>query len=344
MFQYTHELVFNSLTMPDGTPRIVFEVGSGKPLVIKFGGEYFKAFIQSQGANEHVVYRTDGVAGKNEVLSIDATKLPMDPGTYQLNMFVKLLDPHAVYEFGYPNYNTFGRQILVGYDVTASDTAATVAAKLYEALLLALRDEEFKVGGEVNEGVMDDFTEGDTVVSLFAKHPALRFDCAGVAIYDETTCDSCLGEYLAPVDIMHNSDAAANAASVVVAGVVPFATGEWLQENLRFPTYPNTRYHAPGYSDYPTPGVLYTQFSFAYQSPRPGLGGLSGVGQAMMAITRHVYYVPTSLADEFQTAFENLGATVVSTNNVEVTNPDSVVVESGEGGDNQGNDTTVTGA
>ena len=50
MFQYTHELVFNSLTMPDGSDRIIFEVGAGKPLVIQRGGEYFKAFIQSQGA------------------------------------------------------------------------------------------------------------------------------------------------------------------------------------------------------------------------------------------------------------------------------------------------------
>lgn len=338
MFQYTHELVFNSLTMPDGSNRIIFEVGSGKPLVIQRGGEYFKAFIQSQGANEHVVYRTDGVAGVNEVLSIDASKLPTDPGTYQLNMFVKLLDPHAIYEFGYPNYNSFGRQILIGYDVTSTDTAATIAAKLHEALLLALRDEEFKVGGAVTEGVMGAFEDGGTVVSLMALHPALRFDCVGLSFYDETTCDSCLGEYLAPVDILHNDDTAVNAASIKVNGVVPFATGEWLQENLRFPTYPNTRYHAPGYGDYPTPGVLYTQFSFAYQSPRPGLGGLSGVGQAMMAITRHVYYVPTSLADQFQTAFKNLGATVVTTNEVEVTNPDTNVAEDGnnDGGGNSG--------
>lgn len=327
MFQYTHELVFNSLTMPDGSDRIIFEVGAGKPLVIQRGGEYFKAFIQSQGANEHVVYRTDGVVGKNEILSINASKLPTDPGTYQLNMFVKLLDPHAIYEFGYPNYNTFGRQILIGYDVVSTDTAATIAAKLHESLLLALRDEEFKVGGQVVEGALQPFAENDTVVSLLALHPALRFDCVGLSFYDETTCDSCIGEYLAPVDILKNDDASVNAASIAVAGVVPFATGEWLQENLRFPTYPNTRYHAPGYGDYPTPGVVYTQFSFAYQSPRPGLGGLSGVGQAMMAITRHVYYVPTTEADKFQTAFENLGATVVTTNDIQVTNPDTNVVE-----------------
>jgi len=108
MFQYTHELIFNSLTMPDGSKRLVRNGGEKGPLTIKRGGEYWKAFIQNQ-----TVYKTNGHVGKYEILEIDVTKLAaifpgengavMNPGTYQLNMFVKLLDPHALYEFGYPN-------------------------------------------------------------------------------------------------------------------------------------------------------------------------------------------------------------------------------------------------
>lgn len=68
--------------------------------------------------------------------------------------------------------------------------------------------------------------------------------------------------------------------------------------------------------------MTYVQFSFAYESPRPQLGGLSGVGQAMTAVTRHVYYVPKSLATEFEQAFTNLGVSVVATS-TEVTDVDA---------------------
>lgn len=154
--------------------------------------------------------------------------VPMAPGTYQLNIFVKLLDPHALYEFGYPNWNTFGRQLLIGFDVTPTDTAATIAKKIYESLQMAVRTEEFKVGaldesGETPKVV--DFTSG-TVVAMQAKHYAMRFDTVGISFYDQTTCDSCIGEYLPAIDIFTNETTAKNAASVVVKGVEPFATGE----------------------------------------------------------------------------------------------------------------------
>lgn len=333
MFQYTHELIFNSLTMPDGTPRLVRNGGNKGPLTIKRGGEYWKAFIQDQK-----VYKTVGNVGKYEILTIDVEKFAtifpgkdgafMTPGTYQLNMFVKLLDPHALYEFGYPNWNSFGRQLLIGFDVTPTDTAATIAKKIYESYEMAVRKEEFLVGGEVENEALAAYEDG-TKVSLRANHYALRFDSLGLALYDETTCDSCIGEYLPVIDILNNSDTTKNAAEVAVHGVEPFATGDWLIQNLRFPTYPNIRYWAVGDQDRPTPGVTYVQFSFAYESPRPQLGGLSGVGQAMTAITRHVYYVPESLASAFEQAFTNLGVTVVPTNNIEITDPDANAVSDG---------------
>ena len=334
MFQYTHELVLNSLTMPDGSQRLVRNGGSTGPLTVKRGGEYWKEFIQDKK-----VYRTDGNAGKYELLTIDVETLAsvfpgengavMAPGTYQLSIFVKLLDPHALYEFGYPNYKMFGRHILVGFDVASSDTAADIAMTLYQSLDAAIRREEILVGGLDDSGeepVVTSFADDATVIALRANHYAMRFDTVGVAMYDETTCDSCVGEYLGTVDIFTNADETKNAAEVVVAGVEPFATGSWLIENLRFPTYPNIRWAAVGEEDRPVPGVLYTMFSFAYDSPRPQFGGISGVGQKVEAVTRHIYYVPTTLADEFATAFTNLGVTVVTTNQLEITDPDANTV------------------
>lgn len=336
MFQYTHEVIFNSLTMPDGSKRLVRNGGSTGPLTIKRGGEYWKAFIQDQK-----VYKTEGHVGVFELLKIDVEKLGdvfpgeggafMAPGVYQLNVFVKLLDPHALYEFGYPNYKMFGRHILIGFDVEAGDEAADVALKIFESLDLAIRREEILVGGLDESGespIVAEFEEGSTVVALRANHYALRFDTVGVAAYDETTCDSCIGEYLDAIDILNNKKEELNAAEIVTDGVEPFATGEWLIENLRFPTYPNIRWAAVGDVDRPVPGMVYVQYSFAYDSPRPQFGGLSGVGQKVEAVTRHIYYVPVDLADEFEAAFTDLGVTIVETM-PEITDPDGNSVSGG---------------
>lgn len=336
MFQYTHEVIFNSLTMPDGSERLVRNGGSKGPLTIKRGGEYWAAFIQDKK-----VYKTEGHVGVYELLKIDVEKLAdifpgeegafMNPGIYQLSIFVKLLDPHALYEFGYPDYKMFGRHILVGFDVAADDEAADVARKIYESLDLAIRKEELLVGGLDESGdapIVAEFKEDATVVALRANHFALRFDTVGIAAYDETTCGSCLGEYLDAVDILNNKKDEFNAAEIVTEGVEPFATGEWLIENLRFPTYPNIRWAAVGAEDRPVPGMVYVQYSFAYDSPRPQFGGLSGVGQKVEAVTRHIYYVPVDLAEKFEQAFEGIGVEIVETM-PEVTDPDGNSVSGG---------------
>lgn len=338
MFQYTHEVIFNSLTMKDGSNRIVrSKEGNQGALIIKRGGEYWKNFVQDQK-----VYKTVGNVGVYELLSINvedfASVFPkredetsfMAAGTYQLSIFVKLLDPHALYEFGYPNYKSFGRHILVGFDVLPGEDEEAVAAKVYESLALAIRKEELLVGALDGTSVKE-FEDGtDTVVAIRANHFALRFDSVGLALYDETVCDSCVGEYLPTIDIFANKDNTKNAAEVVTPGVEPFATGEWLIENLRFPTYPNIRWAAVGEEDRPVPSELYVQFSFAYDSPRPQFGGISGVGQKVEAVTRHIYYVRQADAAAFQQALEQFGLTVIDTNNVEVTDPDTNAVSDGQ--------------
>ena len=335
MFQYTHEVIFNSLTMPDGSKRLVRNEGQG-PLIIKRGGEYWKAFIQ-----DNKVYKTVGNEGEYELLTLNVETLGtifpgqdsafMNPGVYQLNLFVKLLDPHALYEFGYPYYNTFGRHILVGFEVEAGDVAADVAAKIYESLALAVNKEEILVGGLDTSGetpIVTNFEENATVIAMRANHYALRFDTVGIAMYDETTCDSCIGEYLPTIDILNNKNPEKNAAVITTEGVEPFATGQWLIENLRFPTYPNIRWAAVGDADRPIPGMVYVQYSFAYDSPRPQFGGLSGVGQKVEAVTRHIYYIPVDLAEEFEQALSDLGVDVVETY-AEITDPDGNTVSGG---------------
>lgn len=309
MFQYTHELVLNN-------PAASVKVGQCKDYIsgadvdavlIERGGEY-----RADLMNGVKVYVTDGHVGALDKITIDVSKLYTDAQAgvleagknYALNLFVKLVDPHALFEYGYPNYKSFGKQILLDFE-SAGDAEKDAEAILASILPQNMENDLTFVNGEVD----------GTKVILEVGHSGLRFDSIAIAEYDTTACDSCIGEYLAPKAILdgadwESEDADANSESALgeaiehtVVGVDPFATGEWLIENLRFPSYPNIRFHAVGKDNYPIASELYSMISFEYRSPRPGLGGVSGVGQVLEAATRHIYYVPTSKKAAFLACF-----------------------------------------
>lgn len=295
MFQYTHELVLNN-------PAASVKVGQCKDYVsgaavdavlIERGGEYRKDLM----ANAKI-FVTPGHAGALDKISINVANLPIAVGkNFALNMFVKLVDPHAFFEYGYPNYHSFGKQILV--DFLCEDKGAKDAQTILDSILPQNMENDLTfVKGSVS----------GSVITLEVGHYGLRFDSLAVAEYDPTACDSCIGEYLAPIALLDEGDWANAHASLshLVQGVDPFATGEWIIENLRFPSYPNIRWAGINEENRPVASQLYTMVSFEYRSPRPGLGGLSGVGQALEAVTRHIYYVPSSQAAAFVGYFETL--------------------------------------
>ena len=53
----------------------------------------------------------------------------------------------------------------------------------------------------------------------------------------------------------------------------------------------------------PIAGAIYVQYSFDYVSDRPGLGGHSGVGQGITAITNHTFFVEQNAAAKFEEVF-----------------------------------------
>ena len=299
MFQYTHELVLNN-------PAASVKVGQCKDYItgadvdavlIERGGEY-----RADLMNGVKVYVSDGHVGVLDKITLDVAGLSLVAGkNYAINMFIKLVDPHALYEYGYPNYNTFGKQILI--DFQSVSPAADAQTILDSILPQNMENDLTFVKGEVS----------GTKVILEVGHYGLRFDSLAVAEYDPTACDSCIGEYLEPKSLLDKSDWANADASLThtAVGIDPFATGEWIIENLRFPSYPNIRYNAIGKENYPIASELYSMISFEYRSPRPGLGGVSGVGQAIEAATRHIYYVPTSKKAAFVACFTGIGAVEV---------------------------------
>lgn len=289
MFQYTKELILHGVadrvSVLDATNP--YSGVAAKRLLVKRGGEYFSDFILPA-----TVYATEGYYGKPGVLTVDFTDATLVPGLHQFQFRVKT--PNQFFaEYASPNWQVYGKPMLIGFDVTEDmkNDASVAAERLAELVELAL---------PANNKFIDVTVDGAKVV-IKGTNNFMTFDKVLLERYDPTVCDSCLGDY-EPVAIAYS----------VEDNREDFATGEWLAENLRFPTYPNIRYASASEDERPVNGTTYVEFSFSYQSPRPGLGGMSGVGQGMTAVTRHIYYVPAGdEADAFKTQLMTAGLSVV---------------------------------
>lgn len=292
MFQYTKEIILHGVAdkVSVKTATNPYSGVSAKKLLVERGGEYFSDFILPA-----TVYATAGYYGNPGKLTVDFGDVTFVPGLYQFQFRVKT--PNQFFaEYASPNWQVYGKPMLIGFDVTDEMTAdAEVAAevtanKLAELIELAI---------PANNKFIKVSVDGAKVI-VEGTNNFMTFDKISLDKYDPTVCDPCLGEY-APVAIKWE----------VEDNKEDFGTGEWLVENLRFPTYPNIRYASAAEDERPMNGTTYVEFSFAYQSPRPGLGGASGVGQAMTAVTRHIYYVPAGAeADAFKALLTEAGLTI----------------------------------
>lgn len=301
MFKYSKEFVLNSIEnkvkVVDGIrPDRVKE----QKIVIERVGEFFPSYMTK-------VEETVGQKGQYATLVI--TPGTLENGVYNIRINVKLVNKYLG-EYAHPNYAAFGKPIMVGFEIKSGDNAVDkIYEQLYEATCAA--DEFVKV------------EKADSSVKLTAKDMYMTFGhmengvlVADAAFEKYVPCgDSCnpQGDY---------EEIAGKFA--VTANVEPFATGQWILENLRLPTTQNLRFGTMN-DEMPIPGAVYHQFSFAYTSPRPGFGGLSGVGQKVEAVTNHVFYVLASDAATFKAALT--GATVENvlpdTNADNVSDPDS---------------------
>ena len=249
MFQYTKENILNSI------PKIY--ASNGK-INIEGLGEYVLENIVDK-----VVYVTPGKKG---VCGKWTLTVPAGEGERILSFRVTTPNQYLA-EYASPNWNVFGKPIVVGF---SKDT------DLVKSVQLAIPEGNkfIKVTGSGSE------------VKIEGSTPYVDID--KVYVTDVTT------------------GVETKIEPTVAEGeerVEPFATKEWIVENLRFPTYPNIRYASA--SVMPTADV-YTEYAFTYRVPRVGLGGLSGVGQALDAVTRHIFYVPTELAASFEKGLSGL--------------------------------------
>lgn len=204
------------------------------------------------------------------------------------------MDGKFLSDYASPAYQGFFKPIVVGLNITDENAeGAALAEYIAEQIKLALpeNNEFIKVSVDGTNVVID-----ATDNYMLFKEEAVKFEK-----YEVVGCDTCLGEYI-PKKIEIE----------VVEGKQPFATGTWILENLRLPNTLNYRYFGSN-DEMPVAGLTYTQYTFDYASERPGLGGHSGVGQGITAITTHTFYVAPEAVADFETAFADVKGGIVET-------------------------------
>ena len=316
MFKYTHEMILNSLVAEDGTEKaraIVIPSGNEvstnhmmfrkdmelrkdeKGFSIQRFGEYKTRNVLGQK-----MFKTPGVRGKKSVMTIECDGLiakdaegVYEAGLYNFTFAIKM--PNRFYgEYAHPNYMGFFKPVMIGFEVSP-DLAAdgTKLAKVIANdlnLVIPANNKFVYVKAEGSKVIL-------TIPDVYGHFGEYRFER-----YDPTMCDSCLGEYFS-----RNVED----KITIVDGLESFCTGQWLIENYRFPSYPNVRYAALNEDEYPIAGALYTEYTFTYCANRIGFGGMSGVGQEVSAVTKHVLFVENSLVDDFEKVIKDADIDIV---------------------------------
>ena len=297
MFRYIKEVIINSMTADQdayGTtltlPKVtVTPAAGGKPALLSIvrAGEYKLPNIV-----DATVYRTPGVAGVtgSAALTVNATDFA-SPGIYRVTVFIGM-NNRFLSDFAYANWYAFGRPLLVEFEVTAGMTPAQIAALIGDSLTKAVP----------YNNVFARVVVAGAVVTVYLTDPYAHIRGVTLDYYEPVGCDSCIGQYV-PITI--------TGPLTITANKEPFATAQWIRDNLRFPSYPNVRDRALFSDEYPITGKIYTMYSFNYDVVRH-LGGLSVVSQKNESITRHVYYVNNDIVTAWETLLGTFGVTIVN--------------------------------
>lgn len=267
MFNYIREIIINK--------RLVdINRSAGNKIVLEGVGEYDKRNVTK-------VWVTRGTEGTAGTFTIDCATLAgaaEGATVYNVQMFVKTVDKYLV-DYANANWGAFGKAVTVEF--SAAKNGAEIATNMKKAIEEAVKDLDPMFTLEIT-GLNKDQVKGTFVEKYFA----IGEDNVVLSVYNTA------GE-LVEVD----------GAVLTNETVAPFATADWLVENLRFPSYPNVRYAAKNSDEYPVAGQVYDQVSFQYAVERPGLGGLSAVGQKVESVTTHVLYIKRSDADALAALF-----------------------------------------
>lgn len=302
MFDFQKEVIINSNKLEDGvTPRFMALVGK---VTAPDGTQYDSLVPKSrifrvlrcmdyvkEGIVNSVIWKT--TANYGSVASATFTP-PTAKGIYRVLIGLSL-DERYLSDYAMPWYR-FSKPVLAEFTLTDSNlaNAANIMAK---AIKLAI-PENYQfirvtvVSGKVKVTCVDTY---QTIVTAKLQEAA------------EPECPANLCATYTDYGVQPNT-----ADGTLVKNVMQTGTGSWLQENLRFPSYANLHYKALNSEEYPIPSALYDQYSFQYCSPRRGLHGQGTVGQQLVSVTTHTFYVLRELSAEFEQEIKNAFGDIIS--------------------------------
>lgn len=302
MFDFFKEVIINSNTLPreEGidaagnafkrfyalTPDTVAEDIGSDPAHYRAPKEgVFRvlrcADYTKSGVKGPKVYKTAGRRGKVAEVVFNLNPLVNQIGQYRILVDISL-EGRYYSDYKYP-WSEFHKPIMAEFEIVSGmDLAAMVNAAVKALKSYIPSDYKYAV-----------VTSKGGVVKLIMSDPYQIIKAAKIQKVEEDGClNGCSGVKYEDVIVASKDD--------ITKNIAPFGTGEWLVENLRFPTYPNLRYAGVNDDEKPVASALYTQFAFEYVSPRRGLHGQGTVGQALVSVTHHVFYVLNELASQFE--------------------------------------------
>ena len=309
MFDFFKEVIINSDTLPreegidaagNAFKRFYALTPTTKEGVLRVlrCADYVKSALK-----DSKVYKTAGRKGKVAEVEINLAPLAdsvTEPMQYRILVDISLENRYYS-DYKYP-WSEFHKPIMAEFEVTPGMDAKAIAEAAKKSLKLYIpSDYKYAVvtlpdaAGKLVLRCSDPYQVIKAVKVQYLSEEGCMHGCANPVYYDKAV----------EVNITKN--------------IAPFGTGEWLVENLRFPTYPNLRYAGVNDDEKPVAGALYTQFAFEYVSPRRGLHDQGTVGQALVSVTHHVFYVLDSLVAEFEQAIKDAFGDVIVPMGAELT-------------------------
>lgn len=285
MFDFWKEVIINSNVLP--VEEGVDENGAQFKRFSALNGNIFRVLRCADYKSDNIVNKevhyTAGRVGAPASVEMDFAGLA--EGVYRILVDLSLENRYYS-DYAYP-WSEFHKPIMVEFEVAGDVVAAEAAMKALKKAIPA----DYKFVHLVLNG---------DVVKMVCSDPHMVIKSAKLQMVEADPClDGCSNVQYADVKVF-----------APVKNVAPFATGEWLVENLRFPTYPNLRYAAVNSDETPIAGALYHQYTFGYCIERRGLTGQGAVGQMLSSVTHHVFYVLDAYKGEFEAALAEAGLTI----------------------------------
>lgn len=165
----------------------------------------------------------------------------------------------------------------IEFPVKATDTAAALASKVAKMI------EKYQIN--LRGTKIFTVSASDTKVVITATDEYLKVASASLELYNEQAvsydCCTSFGEF----------EKNEGSAIVVTDGKPGNGTYRQLVKDMWLPTDAHRAWETPFDDEAPMPGAHYNEYTITMCVERPGLGGQSAVGMAIVSETTHTFYV-----------------------------------------------------